>query len=491
MSIEFPKRGLHLDLRIQAMSMPALHALADDVHSLGLNTLLIEWEGTFPFRRHPLIPNTFAYTSAEITEFIGHCTRLGLEVIPLQQCFGHIEYILQHDRYAHLRESRSDLCQLCPCKADDALEIFTGIFQEIAADHPSPYIHIGGDETYLLGHCPACRAKAEKHGKSKLYVDYFKRVARAVTSLGKRPILWADMLLKNPEAAAAMPRECVFMDWNYGWQPNHFGNLDALRKTKLEFWGAPALRSHPDNHALTGWMNHFENLRDFVPFSRSQGYRGQILTSWSTSGVYGYEWDKPGEPTRILPMRRVYPLSGFRILLDTFARACQSADPIQPEDAVVTYARERFGLTTAQGRSLWHALSADATLIERDTDLRPVLRSARLAQRLLRKLRPAKNSAEFAHYLLMADLREFHLRFKQIEARLNAPRTTSATTGRALAALKIMLRESAALSHRFVRLNAGFLQPGELSAEAAYRTRKLRALHDRLARAGRRATQGT
>ncbi len=94
---------------------------ADQAATAGLNTLLIEWEGTFPIRVHPIIPNRFAYTDEEITAFLRHCEKLGLDVIPLQQCFGHVEYILRHPRYLALRENPKDLCQLGPCKSELAV----------------------------------------------------------------------------------------------------------------------------------------------------------------------------------------------------------------------------------------------------------------------------------------------------------------------------------------------------------------------------------
>jgi hypothetical protein len=455
------------------------------VAALGFNTLLIEWEASYPFARHPLIPNRYAYTPAEIAGFIAHCSRLGLEVIPLQQCFGHVEYVLRHERYAHLRESQSDLCQLCPCRADEALDVFGDLFAEIAASHPSPYLHIGGDETYLLGHCPACRAKAEKEGKSRLYVDYFKRVAEAVVKLGKRPLLWADMLLKNPEAAAEMPRECVFVDWNYGWESNHFGDLAKLRATGIEFWGAPALRCHPDNHALTTWETHFNNLRDFIPFARRSDYRGMILTSWSTSGIYGHHWDKPGEILDLLPMRRVYPISGFTILLHAFRGALREGAAFDPRAFVVAYARERLGLDARGGASLWRALAADATPLRPRVNPGPVLAAAKKARRALAALNPRKNRGEFEHLRLMADLREFHVRFKTLETRLNSPWLTPARQPKAVRALAALRRESLALDRRFARLNRDVLHPSELREEADYRNKKLRALHERLARAGR------
>jgi hexosaminidase len=478
----FGRTGLHVDLRVQVMPMPSLRALAGDVADLGFNTLLVEWEATYPFEKHPLISSALSYTTDEVSGFLAHCAKLGLDVIPLQQSFGHVEYILRHERYAHLRESHTDLCQLCPCQADEALHLFGELFAEIAAAHPSPYLHIGGDETYLLGHCPACRARAAKAGVSRLYVDYFKRVADLVVKLGKRPLLWADMLLKHPEAAARMPRECVFIDWNYGWPVNRFGNLSRIDRTRHELWGAPALRSAPDNHSLACWRTHFGNLRDFIPHGRRAAYSGMILTSWSTSGIYGHTWDKPGELLDLAPVRRVYPLAGFRILVAAFRAALDSRGPLDPRRFVIGYARARFGLSPRDGARLWSALALDATPLDRDVDFAAVLRRAKRSRDILRRLRPRQNKPEFAHLVLMADLREFHARFKAWEAHLQSPAFTARALPAARARGSALLAESGRLARRFERLNRGTLHPAELAAEHDFRFGKLRRLHARLRR---------
>src|ERR1700744_2216427 len=92
---QFKIRGFHLDLRIQVMPMPALKAFAKRVSQSGINTLIMEWEGTYPFEKHPLIPNRYAYTKAEIVGFVKYCNGLGIDVMSLQQIFGHVEYIVR------------------------------------------------------------------------------------------------------------------------------------------------------------------------------------------------------------------------------------------------------------------------------------------------------------------------------------------------------------------------------------------------------------
>jgi hypothetical protein len=486
MNTDFTIKGFHIDLRIQVMPMAALRRYVATLAEFGLNTLLIEWEATYPYDQYAVISNGYAYTREEVVSFVAYCARLGIEVIPLQQCFGHVEYILRHERFAHLQESNKDISQVCPLKESAAFDVFRDLLADVASTHRSRYIHIGGDETHLLGHCPQCRAKAQSEGKSRLYVDYFKEIARWVVKLGRRPVLWADMLLKYPEAAGQMPKESVFVDWNYGWKPGLFGDVSRIRECGFELWGAATLRAHPDNHSLTCWETHFHNIRDFIPYARAQGYKGMLLTSWSTSGVYDMEWDQGGEVVDMYPMRRVYPLAGFRPLLAAYAELLKQQERVEPEDFVKRYAAARFGLSSHQGTKLWQAMTIDATPIQPNVDIEAVYAKAREACRLLTGLHPRRHVDEFKHLKLMVDLREFHAQFKKIENKIQSPRFSAVHVRQTGRALDKLLKESQLLDERFMNANRGFLYERALVEDAEARSKKLRKLCDRLTRAGRK-----
>src|SRR5690606_30445324 len=134
-------------------------------------------------------------------------------------------------RYAEQRENQKDFSQVCPSKEHLNKELFTDLFTELASTHPSKYLHIGGDETYLLGQCPVCKKKAEVEGKSKLYIDHIKMLCDIAIKLGKRPLLWADIALKYPDAIQMLPKETIFVDWNYGWDINMFGDHSKLMES--------------------------------------------------------------------------------------------------------------------------------------------------------------------------------------------------------------------------------------------------------------------
>ena len=482
---QFKIKGFHIDLRIQVMTMEALRNFADELAAFGINTLVMEWEATYPYEEHATISNELAYTREEVSSFIQYCENLGIDVIPLQQCFGHVEYILRHERYSHLKEDRKDISQLCPLKEKEDSLLFASLFSDMASLHQSEYIHIGGDETYLLGHCQACAEKASMEGKSKLFVDYMKMMCNIVISLGKKPVMWADIILKYPEAAAELPDETIFIDWNYGWKENYFGDIRALQEQGMEFWGSPAIRSHPDNSYVTCWEKHFNNQRDFIPYARESGYTGIVMTSWSTSGLYGFTWDVGYEVIEMEQIRNTYPLSGFRILIASYAEALKTGTPVEPRGFVIRYAQERFGLTADQGGVLWEVLTTDPELI---ADGKPVVSASisimkgnvEAAVARMKMLKPSKNISEFEHLRLMLDLREQYLAFKEVESVFNSDSFSVDKKQSIVPALEQLLVQAKKLDKRFARLNRGFLYDSEIAEQNAIRNRKLVLLHRRL-----------
>ncbi len=353
---QFLVRGFHLDLRIQPMKMSALREFARELHEKGINTLIMEWEATFPYASHPIISNKYAYSKSAVDSFVRFCGQLGIDVIPLQQSFGHVEYILRNYRYKELREDQENYSQVCPMKADLDRELFTQLFTEMAASHPSKYFHIGGDETYLLGHCPLCKAKAEKVGKSRLYIDYIRMLCEIVISLGKKPVLWADIALKYPEAIKELPKGTIFVDWNYGWDMNRFGDHANLVNSGYEIWGACSMRSHPDNYFLTVWPKHFQNIRDFLPAARASGYTGMIMTSWSTSGQYNTLSESETDIFELYAIRHVYPITGFDILLAAYGDALQDPSPLNINQFILHYTNTKFGFDNRQAVQFEQAL---------------------------------------------------------------------------------------------------------------------------------------
>ncbi|GAB3018980.1 hypothetical protein GCM10027051_25060 [Niabella terrae] len=482
---DFQVKGFHLDLRIQVMKPAALKQFARKLSEAGINTLVMEYEASFPFEQHPLIPNRYAYTKAEIADFVKYCSGLGIDVIPLQQTFGHVEYILRYPRYAALRESDKDFSQVNPTKEALCRQLFKELITEMASLHPSKYFHIGCDETRLLGHSAASKAKVKKYGVGRLYGDYVKMICDIVLELGKIPVLWADIALKYPEALQSLPKEAILVDWNYGWDLNRFGDHQKLMASGFEIWGAPSLRSSPDNYNLTTWDRHFNNIHDFIPQARQLGYKGIIMTSWSTSGLYSYLHESGPDIIELYAIRRVYPITGFNLLLEAYFKAIGQQEPLDINRFVQAYTKKHYGFSPEQSDRFLDALMTVPYQLghgkvngQKNLSIKNMLDSVRHAGQVLDALQPLRNLGEFTHYRLMARTRVLYMEFQYIAEQASLPAAPKGLTNQ----LKNLIAKCQQLNADYIKANEDSFYASELAVDNETRIAKMKQLYNRLAR---------
>ena len=101
--------------------------------SSGINGVLIEWEDTFPWRDNleNLTLVRGGYSMNEVEDIVSYAEKsLGMEVIPLIQTFGHVEFILKSEKFRHLREVMEDPQSYCPSKPG-TMEVISEMIDQV------------------------------------------------------------------------------------------------------------------------------------------------------------------------------------------------------------------------------------------------------------------------------------------------------------------------------------------------------------------------
>lgn len=281
------RRCMNLDLR-QTYSRPEkLVEYMDEFAKYKVNSVLIEYEDKFPFGRnrrlrhpkHALTPEQFeALKTAAAEQFI--------EIIPLQQAFGHLEYVLRHEEYKGLRETEESTGEICPSKPG-AYGLITGLLDEIIGAHPdSEYIHLGCDEVYSLCDCPVCR---ERFGGSKgrAFISFVNELVPFCIGKGKIPIIWHDMLDKcTQDELELLDKRVQVMIWLYNGR-NIGAEVTALAEKLLPLgigiMGAPAVRSFDwkEHQNYPVIVNRVDNLLQWRDISGAIGIDCLVATNWT------------------------------------------------------------------------------------------------------------------------------------------------------------------------------------------------------------------
>jgi hypothetical protein len=284
---ELALRGIHYDLK---GVMPRFDSLMNSLVELShfkLNCVLLEYEDKFPWSRESGLASPLALSDRQLHRFLEAARARHIRVIPLVQTLGHAEMALQHRKYARLREVPDNFYQYCPTRPG-SLTLVRRLIDEVAAFHPDePLFHVGADEAWLLGSCPRCKRAVAEVGKNGLYLKHMEPVWRHVLSLGKRPVMWDDMLRHfSDRELRRVPRDVALMYWLYHrYEPNvrrYFPELPRYKERGFTVIGASAAKGADGRFAnLPHCERRLQNVFSWAHVARRYRLPGVVSTAWS------------------------------------------------------------------------------------------------------------------------------------------------------------------------------------------------------------------
>ncbi|MDD2706994.1 MAG: family 20 glycosylhydrolase [Verrucomicrobiae bacterium] len=306
-----PIRGMHLMFRcFRQMGFVEAQNLIATAARLKLNTLLMEFGDRFPFAgRHRIVASPSALTRAEITALVTQAREQGMEIIPLLQSLGHLEYLLKHDAYAEVREEDQHRAQMCPTN-EKSFQIFTELAEDMLQMFGnSRFMHIGADEARQLGHCPRCKMEMQKTSKGVLYATHTNRICEWLCRKGLTPILWDDILCAHPDALEHLHPGAWIMYWDY-WTTSLDNPLLVARHDR-------ANKSHIvyDARWQTEWRNELPTVTARVLEAYGQPVRLEEDLTASFIKVYGpYLGGQFPKFVRPFPYLEYYQAKGRKVI---------------------------------------------------------------------------------------------------------------------------------------------------------------------------------
>lgn len=324
-----PIRGVHLDCRAQMLRFERIQDIFRDLARWGYNAVLLEYEDHFPFSgRLKAIASADALTLRQVKELARLAHALGLRIIPLVQCLGHLTYVLRLPAFRRLTEGypRTQPYAICPSEPK-ARTLFREMVEQVLAAHPdSRYFHLGGDEVHLEPDCPRCRTRQPGADISERLVAHYLDRADWVRGLGPEPIVWGDLILAHPQHRERLRGRVIIMDWDYWsgvrptpaphllwglspqrvtlkdphtWPPSHralfadsvftpdgqatrpFPYAKFLHDEGLTFMLAAAARSGGDSFCAPRAPLHADNVVGAVRTAVERRALGCVVTSWA------------------------------------------------------------------------------------------------------------------------------------------------------------------------------------------------------------------
>ncbi|MDO5729576.1 MAG: family 20 glycosylhydrolase [Actinomycetaceae bacterium] len=288
-------RGLHVDAGRRFMPVSVLRQIIDMMERGRLNVLnlhLSENEGyRLESRVHPEISSAEHLSFEDVRSLITYANERGITVIPSFDMPGHLEAILESNRWAQLHDENGPVRGALDITNPKAVEFITDILDEIIDLFDTPYVTIGGDEYLDFRHgVPVLKAEAERvlgpgHAEHDLWIDFLNRMNRRLRERGIQTFIWNDGV--RGERRVDPDDDLIIHYWTrWGEHMETAGNLARLGYPMVNWDSEPlyfVLRDEPNTYPTGESV-----LRDFDPDVypgkhervRLDGQLGAVFSIW-------------------------------------------------------------------------------------------------------------------------------------------------------------------------------------------------------------------
>jgi hexosaminidase len=233
-------RGVMIDCsRDKVPTLDTLHDLIERLASWKVNHIELYCEHTFAYSDHEEVwRDASPFTAQQIRELDAFCRARHVDLVPNQNCLGHMRRWLVHDRYRPLALAppAGELAREPPTTIDPtnpgSLALIRELLAELLPNFTSRKVNVGLDEPWEL-----------PDGRFDDYLAWL-RTLRGLPELdGREMLVWGDILAGRPERLAQIPDGVTTCEWGYeDWHPFD-ERAAAYAAADKPFWVAPGTSS--------------------------------------------------------------------------------------------------------------------------------------------------------------------------------------------------------------------------------------------------------
>jgi hexosaminidase len=233
------------------------------------NEVSIEMKG------YPLINYNACYSQEQIRRIVAYARTRHMDVIPFVEFYGHLHEVLRLEKYCGLGIGKygHDLDPRDP----GVQEILKDWIKQYAEIFPSPFIHIGFDETWETE-----RLKKEDPSiiPKELYLNQLNFVTTLCKGYGKKVMVWTDITNNYPDIISQFPKDLLPVLWEYSDTPSSMTKwLIPVKKEKLPFFVQSAVDSWGNVYPAADYT--FDNIDICLKTCRDEKAIGYITSVWT------------------------------------------------------------------------------------------------------------------------------------------------------------------------------------------------------------------
>jgi hypothetical protein len=246
------------------------------------------FEHTLLYPNQPLAaPPGSSLTPAEAKELVAYARPYHVTIVPQQEAFGHLHHVLKYDLYQDVAETPHGHV-LAPGQPG-SLPLIKDWFTQMAEEFPSPFLHIGADETWDLG-LGRTREQVQTRGYGPVYVEFLKQIHDELAPLHRRLLFWGDIGLADPAAVSGLPKDMIAVPWTYGESRGFEKWIEPFTKAGIETWVAPGDSNWNEVYPVA--KTALWNIQGFIRDGQRLGSTGALNTVWNDDGegLFNMDW---------------------------------------------------------------------------------------------------------------------------------------------------------------------------------------------------------
>ncbi len=231
-----------------------------------------------------MAPSDGGISVEEFRELSEYAADYHVKLVGNFQSLGHFEKILSLPQFRYLGATERMLDPLNPA----SIKFLGNIYREMAPAFSSELFTPDCDEAWDLSRGGLTGA-ADSLGPARIYADHVNRIDSILTGLGKRTLVWGDIILEHPEILEMLPRHIVLGAWDYGASESFAGFIDPLKNAGFDFTVSPGVLN--SNRLIPDFRMSTTNIRNFINEGYEKGTLGVYCTVWDDGGVHFFSHD--------------------------------------------------------------------------------------------------------------------------------------------------------------------------------------------------------
>jgi len=282
---DFERRGYMLDIsRGRKPKVETIKGLIEYLAEMKYNEFQIYIEDfSFKYKAYPQVNADFdCLTPEDIKDIEEFCSERFIDLVPNQNCFGHMSHWLGRDEYKHMGlfdENTPNSGTLNPVHPE-TFDFVDGLFESLLPHFKSEYVNVGMDEAFGLGKFQS-KEFCDKYGKDVMFTDYLNKISDHVNKkYNKKVMFWADMITNYPNAHTRIPKNATALEWGYELIQSQTmaEHCWAFQQKGVDFYVCPSANTHL-SYVGRNDVTTF-NLRTAGEVGRTYGARGYLITDW-------------------------------------------------------------------------------------------------------------------------------------------------------------------------------------------------------------------